>query len=116
MKRSELVKACFEISEKISDTLYKKGSDYSGDEDIFRNFELFYFITRGKPIVVTPLISCLIRQLDKIQRAINLELSGDNNVGETKEDTLLDSIGYGYMSYLINKEMKKEKVRVRDEF
>lgn len=80
---------------ELRQLLKDKGSDYSGDEDRHRNFKLVHFITCGKPLVITPLVSCLIRQLDKIQRAFNLLLSGKAHVkGETMKDTLKDNTGY----------------------
>ena len=80
---------------ELRQLLKDKGSDYSGDEDRHRNFKLVHFITCGKPIVITPLVSCLIRQLDTIQRAFNLLLSGKAHVkGETMKDTLRDNTGY----------------------
>jgi len=80
---------------ELRDTLEAKGTDYSGKVDRHANFKAFYFMTQGIPIVMTPLMSCLVRQLDKIQRAINLHINGQAYVkGETMADTLKDNAGY----------------------
>lgn len=110
MKKDDFLELVKDISSKIMDTLMNKGADYSGDYDRFANFKLITAITGDRPIVMTPLLSCKIRQLDKIQRCINLLISGEAAVSEEKmDDTLLDDIGYGYIGYGIWQEMKAEK-------
>jgi len=94
---------------ELRDVLEAKGSDYSGDIDRHANFKLITHITQDRPMVMNAVISCLIRQLDKIQRAINLFINDKAEVSsESMTDTLKDNIGYAHIAADIWEEMKKE--------
>lgn len=109
MKKDEFLKVIDEASKKIAEVLMNKGADYSGDYDRLANMKLMSVITGDRPIIMSPLLSCLIRQLDKIQRAVNLLINGEAIISDEKmEDTLLDNIGYGYLDYAAWIDMKKD--------
>lgn len=69
------------------DLTKKKGADYAGDDNVFRNFEFIEQLTEGR---VSSVDGILVRMSDKFMRASNL-LTRPNQVADEKvTDTLLD--------------------------
>jgi len=77
------------ISEKVQNTLRRKGSDYSGNTDTFSSFKT----TSSLSNVPTEKV-IFTRIADKMSRIGNI-LDTENKVkDETVEDTIVDCIGY----------------------
>lgn len=101
MNQTEFTQAVQEVFKRASLLLQKKNSDYSGQADPFKNFNLceamgLVSVERG----------LLVRMLDKIGRISTLIKNNSPQVQESIEDTLIDLINYSaiLITYLKTKE------------
>lgn len=101
MNQIEFTEAVQEVFKRASLLLQKKNSDYSGQDDPFKNFRLceamgLVSIERG----------LLVRMLDKMSRISTLIKNNSHQVQESIEDTLIDLINYSaiLITYLKTKE------------
>lgn len=101
MNQTEFTQAAQEVFKRASLLLQKKNSDYSGQDDPFKNFNLCE--TMGLVSVERGL---LVRMLDKMGRISTLIKNNSPQVQESIEDTLIDLINYSaiLILYLKTKE------------
>ena len=93
----------------LRDTLDKKGKDYSGEEDTFKNFKI------SAMMLSLPVHTVILSRMgDKFSRLTTILNSGGNNVeDETVEDTINDLIGYAILlkTYITKKkEIEHESI------
>jgi len=89
---------------KCLELLAKKGNDYANDADIFSNFEKISLVC-DIPVGKTFLVFLTV----KIARLIEL-LKKDNQVGESKHDSLIDIANYAcLMSIFLSSSERKKK-------
>lgn len=101
MNQTEFTEAVQEVFKRASLLLQKKNSDYSGQDDPFKNFRLCE--TMGLISVERGL---LVRMFDKMGRISTLIKNNSHQVQESIEDTLIDLINYSaiLITYLKTKE------------
>ncbi len=75
----------------------RKGSDYAGADDVFRNFELIEILTAGR---ISAAAGILVRMTDKLQRIANLLSRPAQVADESILDTLVDLSSYSKILYL----------------
>lgn len=91
MERERYSERFAEICAEMVALTGRKGSDYAGASNVFRNFEFIEQVTEGRVNAVDGL---LVRMSDKFMRASNL-LTRDAQVADEKvTDTLLDLACY----------------------
>lgn len=101
MNQVEFSESIQDVFKRASLLLQKKNSDYSGQDDPFKNFRLceamgLVSVERG----------LLVRMLDKMGRISTLIKNNSPQVQESIEDTLIDLINYSaiLVTYLKTKE------------
>ena len=75
----------------------KKGQDYAGLDDPFKNFRLVEVMTEGR---ISTAAGILVRLSDKLQRIANLLARPAAVQDEKIEDTLIDNAVYSVILYL----------------
>lgn len=103
MTQSQFIAQLGGLLSKLSDTLTKKGKDYSPEQDVFGNFK---FAANTANITVDESILNLIGI--KVARISNLMPKGMGQVPnfESIEDSILDLMGYSALLYLSMVEYK----------
>jgi hypothetical protein len=91
MNRADYSKRFNEICQGMMDLTQKKGSDYAGADNVFRNFEFVEKLTEGR---VSAIDGLLVRMSDKFMRASNLLTRSAQVADEKVTDTLLDLACY----------------------
>jgi len=102
MTKQDYLKQFKEVTDKMYSITDKKGSDYSWENDVFKNFEL----CERRGIETSDWM--FVRMLDKVSRIGEL-LHRENKVADEKlEDTLIDLANYSLILfiYLKNKQLR----------
>ena len=97
MNREQLLEEIVKSQAKGYDIIKKKNTDYSTNEDPFKNFRMW-----GE-------IGFAVRMSDKVSRIQQLIQNGKAEVkDESLEDTLLDLANYSYLMLAYLKEKRDE--------
>lgn len=91
------------LLDEMRDLHIRKAAGYGSDGDAWANF-------RGATAYgVTPLRGCLVRFNDKVIRIQNLLRDpGNDQVGESLRDTLMDAAAYALIAICLLEEGKRE--------
>lgn len=85
------------LYQQMSDLLVSKGSDYSGENDTFKNFKV------SSQLLDMPVEKVILtRLMDKVSRVSSLLSSGKTPHNESLEDSYRDLLGYATLLYLYN--------------
>lgn len=103
--QEEVIETLDKTFSELKDTLVRKGRDYSGKEDTFKNFKL------SADLLDIPVESVIISRMgDKLSRLASITKSEEINVSdETIVDTINDLVGYCVLlkTYIKKKEQLK---------
>jgi hypothetical protein len=93
------------FTEKMKETVLKKGDDYAGQADRLKNFKLAGNIAGDNATK-----NCLHAISTKVARLSQLLNSGSKPKNESVEDSLLDLANYSFLMVCILSEYNQEKI------
>lgn len=97
MTQQEYINRFTEVCRTMIGLTERKNSDYAGQDNAFRNFELIERLSAGR---ITTADGIVVRLTDKLQRVTNL-LSREAQVADEKiTDTLMDMAVYAIILYI----------------